>query len=236
MRRPCPGQRTHQITSQISSFGPSTSVWRRSVRPVFDTCPMSVRNRRWWCRKSRRCEVIAIYGPDGHWIHRGLRGTSLRYHGCAASPAASSSVRRPDTPVVSDRAGIERDHRPGGPASGGAGGIGSILHRVLASGAQHLTGGASRRRSVNQIGVLHRTVSRWSYVHSRGRETVGATHASPLSGSANGCASYAPVAATGATLTGTGRPVLDRARSHHFAQISSFGPSTSVWRRSVRRP
>ena len=25
-------------------------------------------------------------------------------------------------------------------------------------------------------------------------------------------------------------------RSHHFAQISSFGPSTSVWRRSVKRP
>ena len=25
-------------------------------------------------------------------------------------------------------------------------------------------------------------------------------------------------------------------RSHHFARISSFGPSTSVWRRSVKRP
>ena len=33
--------------------------------------------------------------------------------------------------------------------------------------------------------VLCRTVSRWSYVHSRGRETVGATHASPLSGSSD---------------------------------------------------
>ena len=33
--------------------------------------------------------------------------------------------------------------------------------------------------------VLCRTVSRWSYVQSRGRETLGATHASPLSGSSD---------------------------------------------------
>ena len=41
---------------------------------------------------------------------------------------------------------------------------------------------AYRRRG---IATALRTVSRWSYVHSRGRETVGATHASPLSGSSD---------------------------------------------------
>ena len=74
----------------------------------------------------RACHEARRVGADS----RGVRGVAV-------------SRRCTGPAVVPYRAELERGHRPGGPASGGTGGIGSILHRVLAGRA---AGGSFRGR------------------------------------------------------------------------------------------